>query len=50
MTGELFTTWFSDNFKPAVEVYCKQQNIHFKILLLLDNASSHPGLVSEAHK
>lgn len=50
MTGDLFTTWFSDYFKPSVEAYCKQQQIPFKILLLLDNAPSHPRLVIEAHK
>lgn len=50
MTGDLFTTWFSDYFKPAVETYCKQQQIPFKILLLLDTAPSHPRLVIDAHK
>lgn len=42
MNSSLFTDWFSKCFCPEVELYCKTQNLDFKVLLILDNAPSHP--------
>lgn len=42
MTGQLFREWFNDMFVPEVESYLKKKNLSFKVLLLVDNVSSHP--------
>ena len=37
----MFTIWLTENFKPTVETF-KENKISLKLLLLIDNASSHP--------
>jgi hypothetical protein len=38
----LFEDWLKSNFCPAIENYCKQNNLTLKALLVLDNAPGHP--------
>jgi len=41
MTRDVFKVWLKDHFVPDVTKYLTEKNKEVKILLLLDNASSH---------
>ncbi|GFU59590.1 tigger transposable element-derived protein 1 [Trichonephila clavipes] len=44
MTTAIFTEWFNNCFVPEVEAYIKEKSLDFKVLLIVDNAASHPQL------
>ncbi|GFY18748.1 tigger transposable element-derived protein 1 [Trichonephila clavipes] len=44
MTTAIFTEWFNNCFVPEVESYMKEKSLDFKVLLIVDNAASHPQL------
>ena len=46
MTAHLFTAWFTEYVEPAIE-NCSEENIPFKIFLLIDNAPGHPSAPTE---
>ncbi|XP_053561178.1 tigger transposable element-derived protein 1-like [Bombina bombina] len=47
VTADLFEDWFDTCFVLEVKAYCKDNNIPFKILLLVDNAPGHPQTLDE---
>ncbi|GFT91764.1 tigger transposable element-derived protein 1 [Trichonephila clavipes] len=44
MTTAIFTEWFNNCFVPEVEAYMKNISLDLKVLLIVDNAASHPQL------
>ncbi|GFU68413.1 tigger transposable element-derived protein 1 [Trichonephila clavipes] len=44
MTTAIFTEWFNNCFVPEVEAYMKEKSLDFKVVLIVDNAASHPQL------
>ena len=49
VTRNLFHEWFLNHFIPESERYCKDNKMPFKIMLLLDNALSHPTYLDDMH-
>ena len=50
VTAAIFMEWFHECFVHDVEKYLKEQNLAFKVLLILDNAPGHPAeLLQYAH-
>jgi hypothetical protein len=50
MTATIFEYWFSHHFIPEVKKYCADNNLHFKALLILDNAPGHPPILQHHHR
>ncbi|GFX59679.1 tigger transposable element-derived protein 1 [Trichonephila clavipes] len=44
MTTAFSTEWFKNCFVPEVEAYMKEKSLDFKVLLIVDDAASHPQL------
>ncbi|CAF2050242.1 unnamed protein product [Rotaria magnacalcarata] len=50
MTALLFLDWFNKCFVPEVKSYLERKGIEFKVLLVIDNATSHPDSLKLANK
>lgn len=43
MTGKIFSDYYKNKLYSELKAYCNKEGIPFKILLLVDNAPSHPA-------
>ncbi|XP_039968733.1 jerky protein homolog-like [Bactrocera tryoni] len=43
MTSAVFKEWFHESFVPQVTSFLKEKGLPIKVLLLIDNAPSHPN-------
>lgn len=43
MSGEIFINWFSNDFIPSVKKFRKDNKLTGPVLLILDNAPTHPS-------
>lgn len=43
MDCQTFQKWFNECFIPSVKKFCREKGLEEKVLLLLDNAPSHPS-------
>ena len=43
MDANVFESWFHNNFVPYVKKHCTDNNVEYKVLLLIDNAPAHPS-------
>jgi hypothetical protein len=44
MDSEIFTDWYKNIFIPNVKNFRKEKKIHGKVLLVMDNAPTHPSV------
>lgn len=49
ITMALFEDWFINLFIPEVEKFCRENDIPFKIMLIVDNAPGHPAHLDDFH-
>ncbi|CAH2327285.1 tigger transposable element-derived 1-like [Pelobates cultripes] len=47
ITRDIFTEWFTDHFCPSMQCYCWRKGLEEKVLLIMDNAPSHPTNLAE---
>lgn len=47
--NNIFENWFNHRFVPSVRSYCSNNNLAFKVLLILDNAPGHPTTLDDMH-
>ena len=47
ITGKIFCEYFSSQLPSELKEYCEKENLSFKILILLDNASAHPTSIQD---
>jgi hypothetical protein len=38
---QIFHDWFVEYFLPEIKKYCAEENLDFRVLLILDNANAH---------
>ena len=49
MTAHLFTTWFTEHFKPTAETYCSEKRFIPKYYCSLTDSPGHPGDLTEMY-